>query len=187
MTLAMKKDLRTQLRHARASLPAAARAAASGSIRQRLLAEESVRRARTVFCFVSRPDEVDTHALIEDLRAGGRTILVPRIAGAEMLAIEFPGWSALEPGTLGIPAPVSDHAFEGRVDVVITPGVGFTAAGDRLGMGKGYYDRWFAAHDYGLSIAICFECQLVNALPVSETDVPVDLIVTEQRVIRTAR
>jgi 5-formyltetrahydrofolate cyclo-ligase len=104
-----------------------------------------------------------------------------------MLAIEFPGWSALKPGTLGIPAPVSDRAFEGRVDVVITPGVGFTAAGDRLGMGKGYYDRWFAAHDYGLSVAICFECQLVAELPVSETDVPVDLIVTEQRVIRTAR
>jgi 5-formyltetrahydrofolate cyclo-ligase len=181
-----KQALRARLRSARASLPSAERAAASERIRQRVLAEDAVRRSRTAFCFVSLGVEVDTRPLIDELAAGGRTILIPRISSAEdMLAVEFPGWGALEPGQLGIPTPASDLAFAGRVDVVITPGVGFTAAGDRLGMGKGYYDRWFATHDYGLSIALCFDCQLVAALPVSTTDVPVDLIVTEQRVLRT--
>jgi 5-formyltetrahydrofolate cyclo-ligase len=182
-----KQALRARLRSARASLPPAGRATASERIRRRVLAEDAVRGSRTVFCFVSLGVEVDTRPLIDELAAGGRTILVPRIADAKgMVAVEFPGWAALEPGQLGIPTPASDLAFTGRIDVVITPGVGFTADGQRLGMGKGYYDRWFAAHDYGLSIAICFECQIVAALPVSPTDVPVDLIVTEQRVIRPA-
>lgn len=180
-----KRALRARLRAARAALPPELRAEASARIRQRVLAEDALRRSRTVFCFVSLGVEVDTRALIDELAAGGRTILVPRISGAAgMIAVEFPGWAALEPGQLGIPTPASDRPFAGEVDVVITPGVAFTAGGDRLGMGRGYYDRWFAAHDYGLSVAVGFECQVVPTLPVDETDIPVDMIVTEQRVLR---
>jgi len=183
-----KQDWRARLKQARAALSVAERAAASARIRERVLAEEAVRRSRTVFCFVSQGNEVDTHPLIDALAGDGRTILVPKITGPEgMLAIEFPGWPALQPGTLGIPAPVSGRVWPGPVDVVITPGLGFTAEGHRLGMGKGYYDRWFAAHDYGLSIAIGFESQLVAGLPVSATDIPVDLVVTDRRVLRTGR
>ena len=181
-----KPAWRARLKSARAALPETERASASARIRMQVLALDAVREARTVFCFVSRGDEVETHALIDALAAGGRTVLVPRVAGPEdMIAVEFPGWAALKPGVLGIPAPASERPYAGRVDVVITPGLGFTADGARLGMGRGYYDRWFAAHPCGLSMGVCFECQLVPGLPATATDVPVDLIVTEQRVVRT--
>jgi 5-formyltetrahydrofolate cyclo-ligase len=180
-----KAGWRARLRSRRAALPAGDRRAAADSIRARLIELEAVRAARAIFCFVSRGEEVDTHALIDALADGGRTVLIPRITPTGMIAVEFPGWTALEPGVLGIPAPQSDRAFAGCIDVVITPGVGFTATGDRLGMGRGYYDRWFAAHRYGLSIAICFECQLAPALPTTDSDVRVDLIVTEQRILDT--
>lgn len=179
-----KAAWRARLRVQRDALTPGQRRAGSERIRSRILDLAAVRAARTVFCFVSRGAEVETHALIDTLATGGCRILVPKISGAaDMVAVEFPGWPALQPGVLGILAPVSEQPFAGRIDVVITPGLGFTAKGDRLGMGRGYYDRWFAGHAYGLSIAICFECQLVRALPVSATDIPVDLIVTEERVL----
>jgi 5-formyltetrahydrofolate cyclo-ligase len=179
-----KAEWRARLKARRATVSEAECATASERIRARLLTLDAVRQARTLFCFVSRGGEPDTRPLIEQLAGDGRTILIPRILGATMIAVEFPGWAALAPGVLGIPAPTSERAFAGRVDVVITPGLGFTPAGDRLGMGRGYYDRWFASNDYGLSIAVCFDWQVVPSLPVGETDMPVDLIVTEQRLLR---
>jgi 5-formyltetrahydrofolate cyclo-ligase len=181
-----KQEWRRRLKSARAALPAAARRAAGDRIRERVLELDQAHQPRAVFCFVSSGDEVDTRALIDRLLARGRRLFIPRITGVrDMLAVEFPGWAALEPGVLGIPAPRSETGHAGAIDMVITPGLGFTAGGCRLGMGRGYYDRWFASHAYGLSVAVCFECQIVADLPATATDMPVDLIVTEDRVLNT--
>jgi len=57
-------------------------------------------------------------------------------------------------------------------------------SGQRLGYGLGYYDKWFTSHKVGLKVAPCYECQLLEELPADEHDVPVDVLVTEDRVIR---
>jgi len=53
----------------------------------------------------------------------------------------------------------------GPFDIAITPGVGFTVAGERLGYGNGYYDRWFSEHKVRTKIGVAFETQLVKQLP----------------------
>ena len=68
---------------------------------------------------------------------------------------------------------------------MITPGLGFTYGGYRIGYGRGYYDKWFAKHTVKHKIAPAFERQILEDLKVSELDIPVDKIVTEDRMINT--
>lgn len=177
-----KQKLRRELLSRRDAMPADERLAANTAIGQALLSLPEIARAGSVFCFISTGSEVDTHPLLDHLLNMGKSVLAPRIPrGEPMQAVPFEGWSDLTPGALGILTPASSVAHAGAVDVVITPGVGFTQAGQRLGYGRGYYDRWFATHAHHRRIAIAFECQVIDTLPVTGTDVPVHEIVTERR------
>lgn len=177
-----KQELRLELVARRDAMPVEERVAASNAIRETLLSLPEIARAGSVFCFISTGSEVDTHPLLDRLLSLGKCVLAPRIPrGEPMQAVPFGGWSDLTPGTLGILTPASSIPHAGTVDVVITPGVGFTPAGQRLGYGKGYYDRWFATHAHRRRIAIAFECQMLDTLPVTGTDIPVHEIVTERR------
>ena len=101
-----------------------------------------------------------------------------------MIAAPFSGWDELIPGELGILTPAGEEPFKTDIDIVITPGLGFTRTGHRIGYGRGYYDKWFARNSVAHKIAVTFEAQIVDSLPVAETDIPVDIIVTEQGIIR---
>ena len=97
----------------------------------------------------------------------------------------------LETGTFGIlePAPELRTAGSSRVqpdalDLIVTPGVAFDTSGGRLGYGRGYYDRLLARRRPEVAaIALAFQTQLFPEIPRSQTDVPVDAIVTEQSVV----
>src|SRR5690606_36558955 len=93
------------------------------------------------------------------------------------------GWEAMVPGVLGIPAPRDTRAAEEPIDLALVPGLAFTTAGARLGYGAGYYDRWLAGHPATWRVALALEHQLEPELPLDAHDVPMDLVVTERRVI----
>ncbi len=181
-----KRELRQAVIARRDALPEPNRTEASRLIRSRLLALPVVQAAESLFIFISYSTEVDTHPLITTLLEAGRRIAVPKIVDkTTMLSVPMTGWEGLEPNRMGILTPVSSEHDLGPFDVAITPGVAFTTAGERLGYGRGYYDRWFANHAVGTKVAIGFEAQIVDALPTDEYDQPVDIIVTEQRLIRS--
>lgn len=183
-----KAELRKELMARRSGLAADVRAAASEGIGSRVLGLPEVSRARSAFVFISHGSEVATHALIDTLLARGVRLTVPRVVDrTRMVAAPFPGWDELAAGTLGIPAPVGVEPDPVPPEVVLTPGLAFTPAGGRVGYGRGYYDRWFLENPDPPRIALGFECQVVDALPLLDRDVPVDVIVTEDRVIRTGR
>lgn len=184
-TMAAKAALRSEIRAARAAMPAALREEASRLIQARVQALPIFQTAESVFAFVSYDTEVDTHPLIDMLLDTGRRLAVPRIVDKiTMLSVRITAWDDLQPDRLGILAPVETTPDPGPFDIVITPGVAFTETGARLGYGRGYYDRWFQQHPGGCKIALAFESQIVPQVPVDEYDVPVDLIVTERRLIR---
>lgn len=144
--------------------------------------------ARSAFVFISHGSEVSTRRLLDDLLDRGVRISVPKVVDTRrMAAVRFPGWDDLVPGALGIPSPPSSAPDPVAPDVVITPGLAFTPKGDRLGYGGGYYDRWFQEHPSPLRVAVTFDVQVLDSLPVHEGDMPVDLIVTEERVVRAGR
>lgn len=179
-----KAELRARLKIDRETRSADNLAQANCAIRARLQVLAPLQQAAAVFVYISVGPEVATRELIDDLQGAGKNVLVPALAGRErMLAVAFPGWAALREGSLGIPSPVDGVDFSGEVDVALVPGLGFSPAGQRLGHGRGYYDRWLAGHPATLRIALAFEHQLLADIPVEPHDVAMDMLVTESRVI----
>ena len=182
-TPAQKKTrLRQSLKQKRSELPQHLQPEYDQAIRARLL--EQAAPAGTVFCYVSTQMEVDTRSIIDRLHQSGTTVLIPKILNREkMIAVEFDGWERLQVGQLGILTPDTDEEWPGEPDLCITPGLGFTPDGRRIGYGRGYYDKWFAAHPRSARLALCYECQIVDDMPVTDTDVAVHKIITEKRII----
>ena len=185
MITQQKERLRERLKQYRRALATAQRLEFDRAIYARLPAH--VGQAGTVFCYISAGDEVNTHPIIDRLRQSGKTVVVPRIVNRDrMIAVRFTGWADLRVGQLGILTPDTDDEWQSGVDLCLTPGLGFTLDGNRIGFGKGYYDKWFAAHPHSARTALCYECQIVDSIPATETDVRVEKIITERRVIDCA-
>ena len=186
LTAKEKPRLRALLKSRRDGIGEERRRQYDQAIYDSLVGMPEVHAARNIFCFISHGGEVDTHRLLDHWFIQKKFLAAPKIIdNNRMVAVPFSDWSALAPGQLGILTPKGETEFLDNFDVCITPGLAFTAAGKRLGYGRGYYDQWFSSHDVGLKIALAYECQLLDDLPVDHKDVPVDKIVTEKRIIET--
>lgn len=183
-----KAEIRARSLQARRAMPYADVELKSRAIIERLMDLPEFTCTGAVLVYVSSKDnEADTHALIERLLAGQRTVLVPiaerdgAMSWSRILSL-----NELEPGRFGILEP--RHEFRRIMDppndsVVIVPGVAFSPDGHRIGYGGGYFDR-FLEQFTGTTIALAFDAQMVNHIPASEHDVPMDIILTETRVYR---
>ena len=179
-----KAETRKMLKTARAIIPEATRLDYSNSITEQVLRLDEIKNARMIFIYISYATEVHTHELIKVLLDDGKTLAVPKIVDSEFMGSEsFSSWEDLVPGELGILTPGNSKPCSGPFDVALTPGLGFTLSGHRIGFGRGYYDKWFAQNKVSHKIALAYELQLVDEIPVEDTDVPMEKIVTERRVI----
>ena len=82
-----------------------------------------------------------------------------------------------------MPEPVDtepNSVYDDQIELVITPGVAFDKKGNRIGMGKGYYDRYFEQNNAPLKVALAYEEQVLDSLPKDPYDVSINLIVTDQ-------
>jgi 5-formyltetrahydrofolate cyclo-ligase len=145
--------------------------------------------ADSVLCYVSTPEEVSTDDLIRLLQTDFKvkTLAVPRVSGDEMDFYVIHSREDLEPGHFGILEPKAHcEPFRSyRNTICITPGLIFTEDGYRLGYGKGYYDKFFEEHPELLKIGLSFENNIhpKNFMKIDKFDIPVDIIITERRVI----
>jgi len=179
-----KKHLRATLKHRRSLVSESNRKDMSQQICKYLHKIDEFNQAKSIFCYISYLSEVETHGLINGFLRQNLAVAVPKIMGnSEMIAIPLTDLSDLVPDKMGILTPKINQAAPSPFDIAITPGVGFTITGDRLGYGKGYYDRWFSQNEVKTKIGIAFETQLVDRLPIEETDISLDILVTEERVI----
>lgn len=187
-----KPSLRRALRQARRALSPASRTAASARAVAAVAASGLLRPARVVALYAPLADEADPTGLEPFLRS--HTIVYPRTTtdrGAPALAFGVSRLDELVPrGPWSIREP--DPTFPpSDPDLVVVPGLGFTASGDRIGYGKGYYDRTLArlrADRPGVTaVGFGFRIQLVDALPVDVHDQPMDAVFTEDGLVAGAR
>jgi len=179
-----KKRLRDELKTTLAAISETRRRGHNERIHARLLELAQIKHANVVFCFLSHGTEVDTHNLVRTLSQQGKQIAVPKIINSEkMIAVAFTSAEELVPGQLGILTPVSSEPIQATIDVCITPGLGFSTTGARLGFGRGYYDQWFRENTVDARIAMAYECQIQEHIPVDGSDIAVEMIVTEQRTL----
>lgn len=184
--------LRRTLRAARRSIPRierdlAARRLAILADRARLL-----RPGRRIALYLALPEEIDTRPLIERARRRGCLIYLPRVVDTRANRMVFVDSRApLRRSRWGILEPMASARVSTRtLEIVFMPLVGFDGQGNRLGMGKGFYDRAMSfrlRHPRSrrpLLIGLAFACQQVDALPSRPHDVPLDMLLDERGVLR---
>jgi 5-formyltetrahydrofolate cyclo-ligase len=187
-----KVEMRTAMKRCLAGIDAADAAERSAAIAGRLALTDAWNRADTVLCFLSMPHELDTAAMISGARAGGKTVAVPRVEVSDIRFVVMPPDAAdLPRDPWGIPEPDPawrpvDLAYAAHV-LVAVPGLAFDRQGNRLGRGKGYYDRFLAGARLAaksiVALGVCFSEQLVDEVPNGERDQRIDGAVTEKETI----
>ena len=132
----------------------------------------------TILLYHSLPDEIDTHELIGILHSLGKTILLPTIVGDELELHQYIDETALSvSSTFGIHESIGPLFTDySKIDLAVIPGIAFTSAGNRLGRGKGYYDRLLPKLQCPL-IGIAFPFQMVKWLPCEEHDIRVTEVI----------
>lgn len=186
-----KKQARRLVRTAIEGMTPQQRIAASAAIRERLTALPELQSARAVMAFISLPDELDMDPILSDLLARGKSVYVPRtfVSEKRMVPVRLRDLAQLRMGEYGIREPDTDETGDpATLDLVIVPGRAFDRLGNRLGRGGGFYDAFMSGPGFrALRCAVAYACQLLPAVPHDATDVPVDVIVTEQETTRVAR
>ena len=157
----------------------------SETVKKRLFELEEFKKAGCVVFYVSMRDEVDTHEMIDESIRIGKRIGVPVVVeGKKDLAISqiTDRTRQLQEGPYGISQPEVKEIKpipDGDIDLVLVPGLAFDKDGNRLGRGKGYYDRFLKRLPKpSLTIGLCFDFQVVKSVPRLPRDIPVKMLIT---------
>lgn len=159
-------------------------------IAQRICALRELSDSRVVMGFVSLPDEPDTMPMLRECLERGKRVYVPRTFPQErrMIPVRLRNLRELHAGGYGIPEPETEETCAAaEIDFLLVPGRAFDRKGNRLGRGAGFYDRFMASHGFrALRCAVAFSCQVLADIPRTPEDLPVQLLVTDEEIIRFA-
>lgn len=150
----------------------------SANILAALEAHPAFRAANTILLYYSLADEVATHDFIRKWSHKKR-ILLPVVTDSDIELRAYSSSTEMETGAFGIEEPTGEAFcnFE-EIDLAVIPGVAFDKQGNRLGRGKGYYDRLLPKLSAAYKIGICFPFQLVECVPTEAFDIRMDIIIT---------
>lgn len=138
-----------------------------------------------VYAYTSVRGEASTEYLIDELLKRGCRVALPRVFGREMRFFYVIDRSQLVAGAYGIPEPADGcQEADAPKALVITPGVGFSKDGNRIGYGAGYYDRFFAAEPDHMAVGLCYGFQLFPAFETEKHDKKMAYIVTPEQTIK---
>jgi len=188
-----KSGVRIALAEARRNLTASERQERSRRIAAFCRGITGFSSAEIVCSYVDFREEVETAELIAELLQEGRRVAVPvHLHGTAQPLVfsEIHSLSEMVRNHFGILQP--PHAAArlvptSAIPLFLVPGLAFDPAGHRLGYGLGCYDRAFAdAAPGALKVGLAFELQILESVPADPHDVPMDFVVTEDRVIRAA-
>lgn len=153
-----------------------------------LLASGLLEGAAVVALFAAMPEEADPSGLEPPLVARGVRIAYPRVAGPGRLTFHLARSHELAAvGPWKIREPDASAPRAAGIDAYVVPGLGFTRDGQRLGYGKGFYDRVLESRGGSLAIGFALACQLVDELPVDGHDQPVDAVVAGSELVLVNR
>jgi len=185
-----KRTLRQQILARRRALSHDQWRAASQMAQQQLVLLEEFARAGCIALYAPAHNETDTANILAEAFATGKRVLYPAVCDDRMVFRQVEGLGSLAEGCFGIlePCPTGrDHQAD-EPDLIVVPGVAFDLSGHRIGYGKGFYDKFLQnpgrkAHLVGL----CHDFQLIDGMiPAEAHDIRMELIVTDQRIIRIA-
>lgn len=183
-----KEQLRRSLKNYRSELSEETYKRQSEAILKKLRNLKEFKQARLVHCYISMNGrhEVDTHPLIKEMLNNGREVVVPRtnLDAGTLSHYTINTMEELVTNDWGVPEPEDGRSVDpASLDLVIVPMLGADEQGNRIGYGKGFYDRFLKEVNCP-KIGLTYEqCIVDEGLPVEPFDVPLNRVVTEKRVI----
>ncbi len=175
-----KKELRNKIRNMKRQFTSEELGELSLTVISRLKKHYAFRNSHTVLLYYSMPDEVNTHKLVDEMILEGKKVLLPVVTDNENMEIrEYHSKDDLIEGSAyHIMEPVGKR-FENykEIELAIIPGMSFDQKGNRLGRGKGYYDRFLSKIPSAYKIGICFDFQKTTEVPTEPTDIKVDEVI----------
>ncbi len=182
-----KTEVRKRFLQVRGQIPADLAREKSRRITDKMQQLEDYRKAETIHCYASMAsrNEADTFELIELALSQGKRVVVPVMKGdGELIHSKLHDLSDLKENSWGVPEPANPEPVQlSEIDLVIVPMVAGDAGKNRIGYGAGYYDRFLSKTD-AMTVGILFEEQLSKQpLPSEPFDVPLKMIITDERII----
>ena len=181
-----KKSLRQQVKAMRLAQEAAAAKRRSDEICDRLLEIKEIRAADRVFVYAAARGEADLEKLVYRLWDAGKCVAFPACQGERMDFYAVSRWEELREGYFAIREPIDRRCplTPTASTVICTPGVVFSAQGNRIGMGKGFYDRYFSRYPMPYRIGIAFDFQCGWEWEPDRSDVPMHMVMSEKQILR---
>jgi 5-formyltetrahydrofolate cyclo-ligase len=176
-----KSKMRELLVQKRRMLPSAERAMFSEQVLQQLEQMHCFRDAKTVLLYYPVQNELDVLPLVKKYKRE-KTLLFPVSHRRGITVHPYAGNEHMHRGKFGIPEPTTP-AYEGKIDLIIVPGVAFDAKGRRLGRGGGYYDRFIKKQTHAVLVGVGYDFQLVDEVPAARHDQRVHRIILPSKTI----
>ena len=184
-----KSEYRKFMKSVLQAIPSAQRAVKSQAACEQMIRTAEFQAARNVMLYLPMPGELDVGLLAEVVLQSEKQLLLPLVDWNQrqmtpMAVQSFESYG--DPQLTGIRQPMGGKPFDiGRIDLVVTPGLAFGFAGERLGRGKGFYDRFLSQRDLSaLRTAMAFHEQCRAEIPTERHDIALQMIVTDKEVRR---
>ena len=170
---------------------------------ENLLNLEKLKASNNILLFVSYGNEIKTETLLEELLKSGKKVFLPRTEKDDMDFFQISNTESVENqteiGDFGIVVPKKNLKMLspkeiGKDFLILIPGLAFDKKGNRLGKGKGFYDKYLenvlqckSKDNYPWLVGFCYDFQIVDEVPTEKSDIPVDYVVSETRIIKVVK
>lgn len=176
-----KKEIRAWIAKKRSELQPEEIREKSEAICSRLIQMEEFQKADCIYVYMELDGEVSTRSLVEEAWRCGKKVAAPKVQGDEMSFFYITSFEDVKPGCFHVPEPEAVNPASDETALLVVPGVGFDRFRHRCGYGKGYYDRYLAAHPSHTTVALAFQFQIVEEVPFDAFDVCPQYLITEER------
>lgn len=176
-----KNEIRRKIRSLRLMLDEHDKMQAATEVFSRLESTAAFQLAERILMYHSLPDELNTHQFLSKWN-GRKRFYLPRVNGADLEILPYEE-TRLELGSFHIEEPTGDDITDpGEIELVIVPATAYDRKGNRLGRGKGFYDRLLKTTS-ATKIGVGYEFQLIDEVPSEPHDVAMDIIITQHSTI----
>ncbi len=180
-----KAALRKHLLEKRDAISAEFRDMSSNKIHQNLKQVDSFINSQNIACYFPIGSEIDTHNIMLGVLEQDKKMLLPKITENNMEFYIVPDLEKLEKGRFDIMEPKDSCKKAGNIDCILIPTIGISKSGDRLGYGRGYYDKFLSSTN-AVKISLTYSKQIVKFVPSESHDIKIDLIITEDEIIKAS-
>jgi len=150
-----------------------------------LMKQEEYKKSKNIYVYVNYNQEVITTDIIKKSLAVGKNVYIPKVYDDVILFHQIRSYEDdLAPGAYGILEPTNNSPDKLRDGLLIMPGLAFDKKFHRIGYGGGFYDKYLALPNSHIKLAIAYDFQVLEQIEADEFDMKVDVIITQDFVIR---